>query len=120
MAFSQAEWESNKEPLLGFLEEARSAARGRVTHQDGRPAEGATVVVSERAKDIVTSSRGEWWRMLMPGTYRVRAVLGDRRSKEVSLQVREGEVDGPRLDLKLVTGYEQFDKTPFLPSGRII
>jgi hypothetical protein len=49
---------------------------------------------------MVTTERGEWWRLLEPGSYRVRAVLGDRRSREQDLVIREGE-EGPRIDLRL-------------------
>ena len=71
-----------------------------MTHQDGQPASGALVTVSDRPKDLVTTERGEWWRLLVPGSYRVRAVLGDRRSREQDLVIREGE-EGPRIDLRL-------------------
>ena len=57
-------------------------------------------MVSDRPKDLVTSERGEWWRLLVPGSYKIMAVLGDRRSREQDLVIREGE-EGPRIDLRL-------------------
>ena len=71
--------------------------------QDGSPAVGAVVRVSGRAKDVLTTTRGEWWRLLEPGTYSVTATLGGRGSREASLVVKEGG-EGPRLDLRLVSG----------------
>ena len=35
--------------------------------QAGQPVGGASVRVAERAKDLVASSRGEFWRLLTPG-----------------------------------------------------
>ena len=35
--------------------------------QAGDPVAGAIVRVEERAKDMVTSSQGEFWRLLTPG-----------------------------------------------------
>ena len=35
--------------------------------QAGQPVGGARVRVAERAKDLVASSRGEFWRLLTPG-----------------------------------------------------
>ena len=114
-ALPQEEWERNQSPLLSFLEVARTAARGLVTHQDGRPASGATVVVSDRPKDLVTTERGEWWRLLVPGSYRVQAVLGDRRSKEQDLVIREGE-EGPRIDLRLEESFTPTTTTAITPT----
>ena len=64
----QAEWEMNREPLMAFLEAAGGAARGQVTREDGQPASKAVVRMSGHDKDIVATSRGEWWRMLTPGS----------------------------------------------------
>ena len=65
----QAEWEMNREPLMAFLEASGGAARGVVTREDGQPASKAVVRVSGHDKDIVTTDRGEWWRMLTPGCF---------------------------------------------------
>ena len=40
-----------------------------VTTEDGEPASKAVVKVSGHNKDIVTTNRGEWWRMLTPGDF---------------------------------------------------
>ena len=95
----QSEWEINREPLLAYLEASGEAARGIVTNKDGQAASKAVVKVSGHDKDVVTTSRGEWWRILAPGSlsylslqiihvvsgkYSVRAELGNHRSKEVS------------------------------------
>jgi len=107
----QAEWEMNREPLMAFLEASGGAARGVVTREDGQPASKAVVRVSGHDKDIVTTDRGEWWRMLTPGRYTARAELGNRRSKEVNLVVEEG-VTGPRVDLKLEEIFEPTTTDP--------
>ena len=64
----QSEWETNREPLLAYLEASREAARGIVTNKDGQAASKAVVKVSGHDKDVVTTSRGEWWRILAPGS----------------------------------------------------
>ena len=38
-----------------------------IIKQAGQPVGGARVRVAERAKDLVASSRGEFWRLLTPG-----------------------------------------------------
>ena len=52
------------------------------------------VVVEGKDKDLLTSSRGEWWRILLPGTYRVWAHKGDWRSPMVELEVKEAGEEG--------------------------
>ena len=54
----------------------------------------AVVVVEGKDKDLLTSSRGEWWRILVPGTYRVWAHKGDWRSPMVEVEVREAGEEG--------------------------
>ena len=58
------------------------------------PVPDAVVVVEGKDKDLLTSSRGEWWRILLPGTYMVWAHKGNWRSPMVELEVKEGGEEG--------------------------
>ena len=87
------EWTNNLESLLCILEAAQvkhylsprevsttcaqGGVRGVVTDADtGAGLAGAEVEVEDRAEKVVTSSaRGEFWRLLLPGTYTLRSVL---------------------------------------------
>ena len=44
----------------------------------GQPVQGASVEVLGRDKDMRTSRRGEFWRLLLPGTYTMRAWHRDK------------------------------------------
>ena len=44
----------------------------------GQPVEGASVEVMGRDKEMRTSRRGEFWRLLLPGTYTMRAWHRDK------------------------------------------
>ena len=87
------EWTNNLESLLCILEAAQvryylllttavsttsgqGGVRGVVTDADtGAGLAGAEVEVEDRADKRVTSSaRGEYWRLLLPGTYTLRSV----------------------------------------------
>ena len=61
------EWGNNIEAPLAYLETARGAAHGVVTNQQGTPVKGARVEVIGRSKDVLTTDRGEYWRVLAPG-----------------------------------------------------
>jgi len=72
------EWERNHKSLLSYLEQVHRGVRGVVKDSAGEPVEGATVIVNQEGlgllrKNVTTSSRGEFWRLLMPGEYTVAA-----------------------------------------------
>eukprot|EP00092_Neocalanus_flemingeri_P011116 GFUD01011970.1.p1 GENE.GFUD01011970.1~~GFUD01011970.1.p1 ORF type:complete len:636 (-),score=156.99 GFUD01011970.1:106-2013(-) len=99
----QAEWENNREALVAYLETARGAVHGVVTDQEGNTVDRARIEVIGRAKDVLTTERGEYWRVLAPGKHKVRAVLGDLQSDEVEVEINDdwtSEV-GPKVDLQI-------------------
>ena len=57
--------------------------------------------VEERNKDVLTTQAGEYWRVLTPGTYRIRAFMDTMESEEVEVEVREEDEDGPTVNLSL-------------------
>ena len=87
------EWERNKVSLIRYLQQVHRGVKGLVYttlegagvnndavdngNDDNRtPVAGAIIAVTDYeggpiAKNITTSSRGEYWRLLMPGQYRV-------------------------------------------------
>ena len=68
------EWSNNLESLLSVLESVQGGVRGLVMDRDtGEPVRGAEVRVGDREKTVTTSSRGEFWRLLVPGSYDIRA-----------------------------------------------
>jgi len=71
----QKHWEDNREALLSYLEVAMGGMRGLVTDKQGHPVQGAVItVLGLEEKNVTTSFLGEWWRLLVPGTYCVRAL----------------------------------------------
>jgi len=71
------EWERNRESLLAYLEQVHRGVRGVVRNSGGEAVEGAVITVEQDSgllgKNVTTSSRGEFWRLLLPGTYTIRA-----------------------------------------------
>lgn len=66
-------WIANKESLLKYLEQAHIGIKGLVTDTEGQPIENAEIVVVGINKNITSTNRGEYWRLLLPGTYTVYA-----------------------------------------------
>ena len=71
------EWENNKESLIKYIEVAYSSVKGIVMDKEGNPAANATVHVGWLGKHVVTTARGEYWRLLSPGKYDIKAVSQD-------------------------------------------
>lgn len=46
---------------------------GLVTDSDGQPIEAASIVVDGIDHNISTTNHGEYWRLLLPGTYSIHA-----------------------------------------------
>ena len=68
-----AEWLKNRNSLLTFLEQAHMGVKGFVRYENGTIAPNADIIVANIDKIITTSSRGEYWRLLVPGKYRIHA-----------------------------------------------
>ncbi|XP_065172246.1 carboxypeptidase D-like [Atheta coriaria] len=85
------EWRINKEPMLAFIEASHWGVKGLVNDKAGEPVLDADVVVEGLNHNITTSNRGEYWRLLLPGTYSMYATAyGYKTSDPVSVQVEEG------------------------------
>lgn len=63
------EWRNNKESMLQYMEATHMGVSGLVTGQHGEPVYEAVVQVEGIKHNITTTERGEFWRLLVPGTY---------------------------------------------------
>ena len=52
------------------------------------PVSGARVMVKNINHPVITTSNGEYWRILRPGDYEIMAVSRDGRSRSRSVPVR--------------------------------
>lgn len=57
--------------LIKFLAEAHRGAHGFVMDESGNPVERASVRVKGREVTYHTTKYGEFWRILLPGTYKL-------------------------------------------------
>ena len=65
----QQEWENNEQALLSYVEAAQTGLRGIVMDSNGQPVEGARVEVQGIDKHVMTTERGEYWRLLYDRSY---------------------------------------------------
>ena len=86
------EWERNRDSMMEYLHQVHRGVKGLVSTTlegasvggtDGSPAPLSNAVITVRdedrgvqlGKNVTSSSRGEFWRLLMPGNYTIRAVM---------------------------------------------
>lgn len=67
------EWGNNKESLLRLVEAVHWGVKGVVTNENNEAISEADIVVVGINHNVTTSSRGEYWRLLLPGTYKMYA-----------------------------------------------
>ncbi|XP_025831016.1 carboxypeptidase D-like [Agrilus planipennis] len=104
------EWERNKEPLISYIESVHWGVKGVVTDEDGEPILDADVVVEGIDHNVTTSNRGEYWRLLLPGKYQMRATAnGFRLSDLVHVEVPEGQTVVQNFKLKRLNGTAKSD-----------
>lgn len=66
-------WNLNKESLLSFVESSHWGVKGFVQDENGEPVLDADVVIDGVNHNVTTSNKGEYWRLLLPGEYKMYA-----------------------------------------------
>lgn len=94
-----AEWYNNLESMLKYLETVQTGViKGVVKDVNGNPVQGAFVRVKGLKKPVLTTPQGEYWRLLLPGTYELTAFWEDWVSETVQQTLSSESV---RVDLTL-------------------
>ncbi|CAG0916018.1 unnamed protein product [Notodromas monacha] len=86
------EWEMNKRSMMNYIQQVHLGVKGIVRDDLNRnPIGKAVVVVQGIDHNITTSSRGEYWRLLVPGTYTITVVAAGYhpQTKNVSVLDRD-------------------------------
>lgn len=69
------EWKINKRSLIEYMKMVHIGVKGLVSDNDGQPIQDAEIVVEGlEGKPIRSTKFGEFWRLLVNGEYRVKAV----------------------------------------------
>lgn len=82
------EWFKNKRSLIEYMKLVHVGVRGLVTDSNGYPIKDADVIVDGINQNIRTTKRGEYWRLLVPGNYKIRVeAVGFYPSQEVPITI---------------------------------
>ncbi|KAL9950766.1 hypothetical protein ACROYT_G043323 [Oculina patagonica] len=66
-------WLDNKKALIEFTQQVHYGVSGFVKTTQGEPLTDATISVADRRHDVTTSKDGDYWRLLVPGSYEITA-----------------------------------------------
>ena len=83
-------WEDNREALLAYIREVHKGVKGFVTDIDGNPISDAKVKVRGRSGSVATAQDGDYWRLLVPGSYVLEVQAQGYLSNESTVVVSEG------------------------------
>lgn len=68
-------WTDNQLSLVKFLAEAHRGVQGFVSDNSGTPIEKASLKIKGRDVGFQTTKYGEFWRILLPGVYKLEVNL---------------------------------------------
>lgn len=95
-------WVDNREALVSYIEQVHHGVKGIVTDASGEPVSGARVVVEGIRKAVITTGAGEYWRVLAPGSYSIRAEHEGTVSSPVQVNVGSGSDQPAFVNLTLL------------------
>ncbi|XP_046389785.1 carboxypeptidase M-like isoform X1 [Ischnura elegans] len=82
-------WEENRVSLVKFLAEVHRGVHGFVMDENGNPVEKASLKVKGRDVGFQTTKYGEFWRILLPGMYKLEVYAEGYIPREMEFGVVE-------------------------------
>lgn len=93
-------WKDNKNALISYLNEAHRGIRGIVTNSNGVAISGATLRIKNREIPFKSTSRGEFWRILLPGRYVLQVDADGYQHFEKPFDVHDGQISYVNIQLE--------------------
>ena len=87
------EWNKNKDSMVRYLLDVHQGIKGHVMYSNGTILPGAEIIVENNDKIIKSSERGEYWRLLLPGSYRIKAKFQDFESDYDDIVIDQDKVE---------------------------
>ncbi|XP_035919564.1 carboxypeptidase M-like isoform X2 [Anopheles stephensi] len=82
-------WDDNQMSLIKFLAEAHRGVQGFIMDPTGNPVERAQLKIKGRDIGFTTTKYGEFWRILLPGVYKLEVFADGFVPKDVDFMIVE-------------------------------
>lgn len=100
-------WQENKKALLVYLGQVHRGIRGLIMDSNGNLIPKATLKIKSRNVTFKSSSRGEYWRVLLPGVYTVEIFADGYHPAEKTFTVNENQITN--LNIQLLSAVSRDD-----------
>lgn len=98
----QSIWDSNRPALVAYMFQVHKGVKGFVTNSNGTAVPYATIKVNDRNHGVQAAKDGDYWRLLVPGTYRVTASAAGYGAVTRDVTVTDGQAQ--TLNFTLTAG----------------
>ncbi|XP_043836992.1 carboxypeptidase N catalytic chain [Dromiciops gliroides] len=118
----QREWLGNREALISFLEEVHHGIKGMILDENNNGIAEAVISIDGIAHDVTSGKQGDYFRLLLPGTYAVTATAPGYGSETTTVTVGPAEAKQVNFQLRKDTSKEATEqKAPVkAPSGKTL
>ena len=79
-----------------------TGVKGFVRDVHGKPLEGASISVSDRQHPVTTATDGDYWRLLVPGSYEIQATKTGYKPQRKVVEVHYNQASVLDFNLKSV------------------
>ena len=93
-------WNDNKGALMAYIRQVHNGVKGFVRDTSGAPIKGATIEVEGRDHPITSVEAGDYWRLLVEGTYTIS--VSSEGYQNASAEVTVPEVGAASLNFTLL------------------
>ncbi|XP_067222221.1 carboxypeptidase D [Chanodichthys erythropterus] len=113
----RTEWDNNREALLAYMDKIHIGVRGFVrAAQNEAPIADAVIMVAGINHNVSTTRFGDYYRLLLPGIYKITAVAPGYIPMSVAgVEVNEGKAT--ELNITLVAETDENPTTPSIPAS---
>ena len=111
----QAYWNSNKVPLVRYIMECHRGIRGTVIDDNGNAIAGVVIYIKGIQHTVETLKDGDYYRLLLPGVYEVKAIKDGYIVDTKEAVVSDGLAT--KLDFNLKKLRQKTDMTITAPSS---
>lgn len=87
-------WNANRDALILFIKQVHVGVKGVVRDKNGTPISNARIDIVGRSHSVFSAESGDYWRLLVPGSYTLRVSAPGYNATEKSVAVPVASTSG--------------------------